>query len=164
VWENNKDLHFIVIALVIAGLILGFGILRRNHNNNNKCSDESCGSFSTPNFNSPTPPFTLNNPPIEPFSSSLFPRQNSEPSSSFSSSIVPLRHYSVTVSQPGNHSWISTLLFPNSSIKVENEIDYARFMRTRRRIAESDFVHNRRINQELCCCCLFLRWATTLLF
>ncbi|WVZ22471.1 hypothetical protein V8G54_001015 [Vigna mungo] len=61
VGKATKIFIFIVTVLIVMGLVLGLGILRRRHHTTaNECFDGSCSrlpppAISIPNFNSPTP-------------------------------------------------------------------------------------------------------------
>ncbi|KAL9322545.1 hypothetical protein ACSQ67_010598 [Phaseolus vulgaris] len=72
VGKATKIFIFIVTVLLVLGLVLGLGLLRRRHHTNtaNDCSDGSCfhpsPSLPDPNFNSPTPPSSIQYPPTPP--------------------------------------------------------------------------------------------------
>lgn len=70
VGKATKIFIFIVTALVVLGLVLGFGLLRHHKSHSHKCSGgDSCPS---PNF-FPNPISTPNSPPFSSSSSSYNP-------------------------------------------------------------------------------------------
>ncbi|KHN36565.1 hypothetical protein glysoja_001296 [Glycine soja] len=89
VGKATKIFIFIVTVLVVLGLVLGLGLLRRHHHNtSNKCSDESCiipspaTTFPNPNFNTPTPPSPIDNNPTTPLFATASAAGGNDPSES----------------------------------------------------------------------------------
>ncbi|KAF5947368.1 hypothetical protein HYC85_013325 [Camellia sinensis] len=56
VGKSTKIFIFIITVLVVTGLLLGFGLLRRAiHTKSHKCSGDSCHQSSKPVFPNPNP-------------------------------------------------------------------------------------------------------------
>ncbi|KAI4334075.1 hypothetical protein L6164_018812 [Bauhinia variegata] len=68
VGKATKIFIFIVTVLVVLGLVLGFGLIRRTHHRKNDCSDGHCSIpppatyFPSPTFSSLSPPQPGQNP------------------------------------------------------------------------------------------------------